>query len=170
MEKSMKSKAAGAVMGATLIAGSAMAMPVGTALAQTTDVVATQAAFSQNAVESGLAKEAAGTSTNLKAEGAFAYSQDVVSGNQTISDVFRKAAATLCQTMPTYGGVAASTIGVSSPTTAFVATVDDMADDVDAGAIVGCACATNGPGGGAIAVAEVQGAALMAIATLAQAI
>lgn len=44
----------------------------------------------------------------------------------------------------------------------------DKAGDEDFGSIVGCACATNGPGGGAIANAEVQGVALATIATLTQ--
>lgn len=167
MEKSVKLKATSTVMGAALVMGGAMvALP---AQASAQDINA-DAAFVQNATELGL-EDAAGASRAevQKVEGTFSFSQDIVTSNGDIANVFQKAAATLCQAMPEYAAAGnAGSIEVNGPDASFAATVDEMAGDEDFGSIVGCACATNGPGGGAIANAEVQGVALATIATLAQ--
>lgn len=169
MEKSVKLKAASTVMGAALVMGGAMAALPAQASAQ--DINA-DAAFAQNAAELGL-EDVAGASRAAvqKVEGAFSFSQDAVTSNGDIANIFQKAAATLCQAMPEYAAVGnTGSIEVSGPDASFAATVDEMAGDEDFGSIVGCACATNGPGGGAIANAEVQGVALATIAALTQAI
>lgn len=176
MEKSMKLKAASTMMGAAMIMGGAMAALPAEAVAQgVPDAPGAVAAFAQDTAALGLEDAVAAPSTSVRqVQGEFSYDQATVTSNEAIANVFQKAAATLCQTMPEYGvSVAKAGMGiieVSGLDGSFSATVDDLADGEDFGAIVGCACATNAPGGGAIANAEVEGVALATIAALAQAI
>lgn len=105
-------------------------------------------------------------------EGSFSYDQSAVSSNKTISDVFCKAATALCSSLPNYGITSAqpplSVTGDVDNT--FSATVDDMANqEGTASHVMACACASNLPGGGAIANAEVEGVSLESVAKLAQA-
>ena len=93
-------------------------------------------------------------------EGTFSYTQDAVSSNAEISGVFRKAAATLCASLPTYGceAVKAAAVTVAGPNASFTATVDELAGEEEATSyVMACSCATNVAGGGAIANAEVEG-------------
>lgn len=177
MEKSVKLKAASTMMGAAMIMGGAMAALPAEAVAQgmPDGPDAAAAAFAQDAAELGLEGVVAAPSTNVReVQGTFSFDQATVTSNEAIANVFQRAAATLCQTLPDYGvsvveqGMDA--IKVAGPDGSFVATVDELSDGEDFGTIMGCACATNAPGGGAIANAEVQGVALTAIAALAQAI
>ena len=171
MEKSMKLKAATSAMGAALLVSGAVAAVPGAAIAQDAAATDAQAKFSQNAAELGLSDQVCMAQAAQKVEGVFSFSQDAVTCNQDIASIFQKAAATLCQTMPDYDAMAApEAIEVSGPQASFAATVEGLGDEGAAGAIMGCACATNVPGGGAIANAEVQGVALAAIAAIAQAI
>lgn len=176
MEKSVKLKAASTMMGAAMIMGGAMAALPAEAVAQGVPDApdAAAAAFAQDAAELGLEGAAAASSTSVReVQGEFSYDQATVTSNEAIANVFQKAAATLCQTMPEYGVTVAKEgmgiIEVSGPDGSFSATVDELADGEDFGAIMGCACATNAPGGGAIANAEVEGVALATIAALMQA-
>lgn len=103
-------------------------------------------------------------------EGQFSYDQGVVTSNATISSVFAKAAATLCQaTADGYGVYTAQAIKVSVaglPT--MEATVAEMAEDEGAESyMLGCSCASNAPGGGAIANAEVSGVSLASLMAMA---
>lgn len=176
MEKSVKLKAASTMMGAAMIMGGAMAALPAEAVAEgVPNGPDAAAAFAQDAAELGLEGAVEASSTSLQeVQGEFSYDQATVTPNDAMASVFQKAAATLCQTMPEYGVSAAKEgmgiIEVSGPDGSFSATVDELADGEDFGAIVGCACATNAPGGGAIANAEVEGVALTAIAALAQVI
>lgn len=164
------------MMGAAMIMGGAMAALPAEAVAQgVPDGPGVAAAFAQDAAALGLEDTIAASPTGVcQVQGEFSYDQATVTPNEVIANVFQKAAATLCQTMPEHGVSMAKegmgVIEVSGANGSFSATVDELADGEDFGAIVGCACATNAPGGGAIANAEVQGVALAAIAALAQAI
>lgn len=102
-------------------------------------------------------------------QGTFSYDQGATSSNQTISDMFRKAAAVLCTAMPQYGIDAVNAITVTGPDGAsFAATVDEMATDEDATAYtIACACASNVAGGGAIINADVVGVSLASLAAMA---
>ena len=107
-----------------------------------------------------------------RVEGQFSYDQGVVTSNETIASVFAKAAATLCQaTADGYGVYTAQAIKVSVaglPT--MEATVAEMAEEEGADSyVLGCSCASNAPGGGAIANAEVSGVSLASLMAMAAA-
>ena len=99
-------------------------------------------------------------------EGAFAFDQAAVSDNATVSGVFAKAAAALCAELPDYALVCScgTPIMVTGPNGSTVqATVSDLANGSEEAFVMGCACATNVVGGGAIVNAEVAGASLASI-------
>ncbi|NBJ65848.1 hypothetical protein [Adlercreutzia caecimuris] len=111
----------------------------------------------------------AGTGDVVKAsavEGAFSFDQNAITGNETFSSMFAKAAAVLCNGLPVYEAQAAQAAievnGVDG--SSFTATVDEMAEANGAESYtMACACSTNTPGGGAIANAEVEGVSLATI-------
>ena len=103
-------------------------------------------------------------------EGSSSYDQGSLSSTSYIAEVFNKAAASLCASLPDYGIVQGSPrVTVDGDVdNAFEATVDEMAEGKGAKTLVmACACASNVPGGGAIANAEVSGVSLEAIAQMA---
>lgn len=115
-------------------------------------------------------EQAAAMTDVQRVEGQFSYDQGVTTSNEAIASVFAKAAAALCDPSGEPGGsIIARAIQVTCATGAcFEATVADMADEEGADSYtIGCSCATNGPGGGAIANAEVSGVSLATLATLA---
>lgn len=124
-----------------------------------------QQAFAQESI----VDSAQGASVTVKAvSGTFAYDQEGVTDNATLSGVFAKAAATLCQTLPQYCAVCGGLIQVSGMGASFEATVADMAGDDEAAAgVMACACATNVAGGGAVANAGVSGVDIATVAALA---
>lgn len=164
MNKNAK-KITGALTSLTLVAG-AGAVVASTAV-QAEAATETQAAV---AVENGFQGESSLASAPIE-NGVFAYSQTALSSNKTIAEVFCKAAATLCASLPDYGGsYVQSAITVSgNADNAFSATVDEMADREGAAKhVMACSCASNVPGGGAIANAEVEGVSLESVATMAR--
>lgn len=98
--------------------------------------------------------------------GTFTFDQTATVATASIVEVFNKAAATLCAAMPQYAVDAQGrAVCVKSPNTSFTATVDELSDEESAQSfIIGCACATNAPGGGAIVNADVEGVSLASIA------
>ena len=99
-------------------------------------------------------------------EGTFSFDQNAITGNETFSSMFAKAAAVLCNGLPVYEAQAAqAAIEVNGPDgNSFTATVDEMAEaDGAESYTMACACSTNTPGGGAIANAEVEGVSLATI-------
>lgn len=158
------------IVGSTLSAvalvsgGAAIAAAPGEAIASSAPDMAAEA--SESAVDLG---------STVKApvvEGSFSFDQAAVSDNADISNIFAKAAATLCNAMPVYQAQAASAaIEVSAEDgSSFTATVDDMANSEGAESYtMACACSTNAPGGGAIANAEVEGVSLASIMEMAAA-
>ena len=120
---------------------------------------ASPAAATRQATEASAAAEATGVQ---RVEGQFSYDQGVVTSNETIASVFAKAAATLCQaTADGYGVYTAQAIKVS---------VAEMAEEEGADSyVLGCSCASNAPGGGAIANAEVSGVSLASLMAMAAA-
>ena len=98
--------------------------------------------------------------------GSFSYSQAVVSSNESIANVFSKAAASLCISLPAYA--ASMTPGVSvnfGPAGEhFSASIGEMADESDADTmLMGCACVGNTAGGGAIMNANVSGVSVASL-------
>lgn len=105
-----------------------------------------------------------------RAHGSFAFDQTTISSTESITTVFGKAAATLCGGLPNYGVNAVTrAIAVSGDVdAAFEATVSEMAADAETRELImACACASNIPGGGAIANAEVSGVTLESLAAMA---
>ena len=97
-------------------------------------------------------------------EGEFAYTQDALTG----MGVFAKAAAAACASMPDYAATCTCmTIAIASGDAELVATVQEMmADGQVETHIMGCACSSNAPAGGAVANAEVSGVSLESVAEL----
>ena len=109
--------------------------------------------------------EAATATAAMPVEGVFSYDQGIVTSTQAIAEVFNKAAASLCTSLPQYEADAQGRVlCVKSPGVSLSATVENMAEDGAESYVIGCACASNGPGGGAIMNAEVSGVSLEAIA------
>lgn len=100
--------------------------------------------------------------------GTFAYDQAATTPNATISTLFTKAAATLCASLPDYGMTQMSiALSVTGPNGFYSGTVADAAESEGAAStLMGCACATNTAGGGAIMNAQAQGVALATLAAL----
>lgn len=117
------------------------------------------------------ARVAGGIIHEANVQGTFGYDQSVRTSSTDLSHMFMKAAATLCTNMPAYfESIGARPITVSGTAGSFNATVSDLAGDEDAEAYdMACSCASNVPGGGAIANAEVRGVSLATIADKAQA-
>ena len=104
-------------------------------------------------------------------QGSFSFDQTTVSENSVIANIFQKATAALCSSLPDYDVREADrTIAVGGDVSQeFEATVDDMAEAEGAESYtIGCACASNVPGGGAIVNAEVEGVALESVLALAE--
>lgn len=159
-------KTAAAAMSAVALVGMSVTPYVAQGITSA-DVAAPEAAVIADQGEAGAALE-----TARAVEGMFSFTQDAVTSTQNISSVFAKAAATLCQAMPAYTCEStAKTLAISGPATPEIqATIQDLAArDGNPGFIMACACATNGPGGGAVANAEVEGASIESIAALAAA-
>lgn len=116
------------------------------------------------------AEEAYGASESVRAvEGQFSYDQGIVTPNETIFSTFVKAAATLCQSAsPEEAAAIAQAIQVRCPSgDRFESTVQDMAGEEDAQSyLIGCSCASNTAGGGAIVNAEVSGVSLASVVAL----
>jgi len=126
-------------------------------------------------VEAAAAQEAEAFSPFVRVanvQGTFAASQDVLSTVDEIAGMFRKASAAMCASLPNYDVTAvqapiAVTGDVENP---FDATVTQMVEEQGGQSyILACACASNVPGGGAIANAQVEGISLAAIAAVARA-
>lgn len=159
-------KTVGAFAGAAMLAVTgaasvvpAVAQPVDGAVAADAVVAADQAAAAQ-------------ASTKATVQGSFTFAQDVVTSNDTISTVFAKAAATLCQcTTQEAATCCASVIAVGGDVAnSYSATVAEMAgNDASTRVIMGCSCATNVAGGGAVANAEAEGVTLESVLAQAQA-
>ena len=100
---------------------------------------------------------------------AFVYTQDSLSSNEYISGTFSKAAATLCASLPDYAvRSVASDLRVSGIDGLSWTVPEQMLEEGDSAKIIGCSCASNAPGGGAVAQAEVSGVSLEALVALAQ--
>ena len=138
----------------------------------TTSAKTIGAAASSLILLSSAALAAAPAVMDITADASPAAATRQVTSNETIASVFAKAAATLCQTTADgYGVYTAQAIKVSVaglPT--MEATVAEMAEEEGADSyVLGCSCASNAPGGGAIANAEVSGVSLAPLMAMAAA-
>lgn len=161
-------KTAGSVAGAAVMMGSALMLTPAAALAQGAE--APEVAAQQAAGETEAVATTADATAPTRVEGAFSYDQGVVTPTTQMTDVFAKAAAVLCQDLPMYEAVQASDaihVANLSANEVCEATVEELAAQTDVeNLIIGCACSTNGAGGGAIANADVRGIPVSAIAAL----
>lgn len=157
-----KIKIVGSTVSAMALVGSAVGMAA-PALAQ--EPASCEAAIAVADTQAVTAKAA------VAVEGVFRFDQASTTPTQGIVEVFNKAATSLCAALPQYDVDAQGrAVCVKSPNMAFVATVGEMgAEDAAESYVIGCACATNGPGGGAIMNAEVKGVSMAAVAAMAQA-
>ena len=162
----MNAKTATALVSAMALATSAAAgaVPVLTG-GPAHDTQATAQLLCGEQAESSIVKES-------NVQGSFDFDQSVRSSTADISQTFRKAAAVLCANLPDYAQPQeAQPISVGGDVDAsFDATLSDLADEEGTDAYeMACSCASNGPGGGAIANAEVEGVSLASLADKAQA-
>lgn len=146
--------AASALAGTVLLLGSGLSVIP----ASTIDAVAAPAVLTERQGES--LADAGVYVAAPEVEGQFSYSQDVRSTNAEITSVFRKAATAMCVSLPEYAVQSvdgAVTINLMNEGK-IAATIEDLSDsDETVSRIIGCSCATNGPGGGAVANAEISG-------------
>lgn len=157
------SKKWAAVASSVVLASSALAGVGGTALAVEADGATGVAA------EAATDAQAAGAVKAAAVEGDFAYNQAAVTPTATISSMFTKAAATLCVAAPEYAQqcVVNCPIHVTGNGAAMDATVADMAGGEGAQSmLMGCACATNAAGGGAIMNAQAEGVAIQTVLSM----
>ena len=101
--------------------------------------------------------------------GQFAFTQDAVTPVSQLAGAFSKSAAVLCQSLPQYGcQECVNQLILSAPGSPEVqAAVQELAQrEGGASFTMACACATNAPGGGAMANAEAQGVLLKSLAAL----
>lgn len=169
-------KTAGALLGAGLLAtaGVAGAVPAlaGEAFADGAQAASSQAMDAVEQVESGQRQASQDGSVSVPAvEGAFSYDQAALTPSGDIAGVFAKAASAVCASLPDYCACVQRAVAVSGPGGSFEAAVADMAGAEGAQShVMGCACASNVAGGGAVANAEVSGVALASVAELAGAL
>lgn len=105
-------------------------------------------------------------------QGTFGFSQNVLTSTADITTRFSKAAASLCANMPTYlVSRSEAPIAVGGDVdSGFSATLSEIAEQEGTESYeLACSCASNGPGGGAIANAEVEGVSLASIAGMSRA-
>ena len=162
-------KTLGAVVGVVALAGTT----AGGALAPlAAEAVTAPDAGAVAAVECESESALTGVASVREVQGAFAFTQDAITSNEALSGVFQKAAAQLCVAIPDYAATTvARAILVQGPSAdAFEATLSELdGEDATESRVMACACATNLPGGGAMANAEVSGVTLEALASLASA-
>lgn len=151
------------------VAGSAV-LAAGFALAGAAQVQPALASEADGAVAAAAAEGAqAGAigAVQVRAvEGDFAFDQVALTPTAGISAVFAKAATALCAGLPDYALTCAcgAPIMVAGPDGVVMqATVADLADGAEGSLVMGCACATNAAGGGAIMNAQVSGASLASV-------
>lgn len=172
MKESVAKPMGAAVSGLMLASGLAVAAAPMTGGFQADAVESPDAQAATAAAESAAtARTDTGAKTDAAVAGAFSYSQSATTATADISGVFAKAAATLCQNLPTYGCQACTTMKLSGPSASMAATVNDLQAAEGAQSFqMACSCASNVAGGGAIANADVSGAAIATIAQMLRAI
>lgn len=155
----LTSKKAAATVGCLVLAASGMAATVPAAAQEPPSQTVAQTSASQSAH--------AGKAALASVAGTFAFDQEAVSSNRTISSVFGKAASVLCASLPRYAlDGQGRAICVSSPGASFGTALEDLAESGTTNITVGCSCASNGTGGGAAINANVSGVPLALLASL----
>lgn len=99
-------------------------------------------------------------------EGTFSYNQSTLTSAETISKVFNKAAAALCQSLPGYEARSAGTtfsVNGNAESGYVVEQVDSEKGDAVSKFVMACVCATNMAGGGAAVNVEAEGVPLSSI-------
>lgn len=156
MKTSTLSKAGTILVSASLVAGA------GVAVASAAEQGDMQAPGQISVVDGGAREHVA---AHAPVQGAFTFSQDELTPNKTIATVFKTAANALCSSMSRYAEGMAAPIRMGGDVPhAFTATIGEMTEEGAVSSIIGCACSSNQPGGGAIANAEVSGVPLASIA------
>lgn len=158
-------KSLGAVLGTAVLVSGAAVAPAFASVAESPDATAAQPSVVKQVVGS----EAAVLANPVM--GTFSFSQEALTPTSVISGVFSRAAAALCVSPSYYAtSVSSGQIAVEYNGAVIEATVDELADDeASVSDIIGCACSSNAPGGGAIVNAEVSGASIALLVALANA-
>lgn len=162
-----KAQKAGAALGAVVLASSAMAVaPVIVNGANTAEVQGVETPAPE-------ASETIDVRTPVPVKGEFAYAQDKVTDTSTLANVFSRAAATLCQTLPEYvapdGDFEVTSNNMSSSYLEWIKSAGKKSAEAST-QLLACVCASNLPGGGAAANVEVSGVTVESIAQEARAL
>jgi hypothetical protein len=101
--------------------------------------------------------------------GTFTFSQDVTTPNEQIRAAFQKAAASLCDALPTYAAVDADSwslsVGGDAAKTPYISTLGQIKGESGTQVkLMTCSCTSNAAGGGAIANAYVTGVSIAELA------
>lgn len=157
MKKSVQ--VAGSLVGAGMMvvagASAAIAVPVDQADAANVEAVSQEALCTDATVES------------VAVEGSFAYTQDTVTDSASIAGAFRTATNAVCSSLPNYGAIFAAIAVSNGSGDSFEANVEELSEECGESHIMGCSCASNVAGGGAIINAEVTGVPVASLASMA---
>lgn len=158
MSKVLMRGIAGAVAGTALLAGSAGAWAAEAPAAaepSSADVVERQAQEARAIVEV------------PDVQGRFAFSQDVLTSNAAVKNIFQKATAILCNTPSVYDNALNEfliAVGGDVPHP-YSATLTEVEQEKGGSThIMACSCTANSVGGSAIAASEVHGVSIAAMA------
>ena len=156
----MNGRTAAALASATVLAASGV-LAAAPALAQDAST-----APAGTEIEQASGAQAEGIVSVAQVQGEFTYTQDALTLNDSIANVFMRAAASLCATAPDKA-VACNAVAIAisgDVANSFIATVGEMSEaDGSTTYTMGCTCASNGPGGGGVANAEVEGVSLASV-------
>lgn len=156
-------KKVGALVGCAMLASGAMAAP---AVAAEPGTLCGEAAIQDVLQETAVVN---GLTAVSNVAGTFSYTQDSLSSNGYISNVFSKAAATLCSSLPDYAiRNVEENLVIRGADGAAWTVPEQTLENESAAKIIGCSCASNAPGGGATVQAEVSGISLEDLVTLAR--
>lgn len=149
------------IAGATAVA--ALVVP-GVALAATPTAAVTpdDANATWTHVEASGHRAGAGCVQKAAVAGEFACTQDCLTPTASISGVFMKASAALCQSMAQAAVVATADGSYTVSHDGSVVSVQPGGEG-DQSQIMGCACASNVPGGAAVMNARVDGVSLASL-------
>lgn len=106
-------------------------------------------------------------SANRSVVGEFSYTQDATTENAALTNVFQKAVAGVCLTLPAHSANSCATgieISVNGAAMLDPATFEKMIEEGSVEELLACACSSNVAGGGAIGNAKVSGTSLAALA------
>ena len=154
----------GTFVGASLLVGAG----IGTAYASSATDREPVQDVSSALVETEQQDAGIATTKVANVQGAFSFDQNVTTGNEEIRQVFQKAVARMCASLPQYDledGFDWPISITGDDGSSQVTTLDKMeGEQGTTGKIMTCSCTANAAGGRSIVTAEVEGVSVEAVA------